>query len=102
MPVDGERARFALDARHLFACFHVSHVDEMILAGRGEQLRVARERERAHGPLETTERAQTTQALDVPERGERIRRSGRQILAAAIELETYAVGEMSLERVHFG
>ena len=100
MPRNGERACLALDASDLFAGLRVSNVDEVVLGGGGEQLRVMIEAQRAHGPLEARKCAQTAQRLHVPQRGERICRAGSEVLAALVELEAYAVGQMGLDVVH--
>ena len=100
MPGHRERARFASDARDLLGRLHMRHVNEVVLAGRGQQLRVVVEAERADGPFQARERAHTAQRSHVPQGRSGVGRAGGEVAAALVELEADAVGQVSLDVAH--
>ncbi len=100
MPGHRERTRIALDRTNLLAGLHMTYIYKVVLTRRGQQLRVVIKAQSSHGPLESRERSHTAQRLGVPQTGNSIGRTGREILPASIKLQADTIRQMRLYVVH--
>lgn len=102
MPGNRKGGRIYCDVSHFFARLRVANVNDQIFAGRRQQPAIVTERNRSYGPIETGKNTQTCQLVGVPQRNQRIGRTGCKVFSRRIEFDANACARMCLQHVlHF-